>query len=343
MALLMFDGFEAYDTAYDVTSGGNWKVGGYAFSTPARTGLQSARIFSSVNLITKDFADPAMLICGAGLAYDDLVVHECLAFYGDQGNTVASLEKTSNAGTLVVKDGAGTVLFTSGEVFTGLNTFHYIEFKAHINGASGQLALRVDGVELYDSGPIDIQAGASVGIRSAEFGPGNIGSDSIYIDDVYFCDNTGATHNDFLGPVRVTLLAPTSDASVAWTPNAGATNYTQVDDTGASIDGDTTYVSTSTVGAKDLYGLGDLAAELANPLAVQVFLEARHDDGSGGAAIAPLLKSGVTEDEGAQVALPSSYRFLSSTLYDVDPDTGVEWTVAGVNGLQAGVIFKANL
>lgn len=346
MALLMFDGFETYKSQADTTEGGNWASGGYQMDGTARTGSKSMRGYgnsSSYAILTKDFADPTTIIVGCGVYLSNLSVHpNLIRVEGDAGNTVCELVQ-DGTGVLQVKDGAGALLFTDSVARLAQAVFYYLELKVTLNGASGLVVLRHNGAEIYNSGAVDVQEGASVGVRRIEFFHSLNSFSNRFLDDVYVCDDSGTTHNDFLGPVRVHLLVPNADDAVQLTPNSGTTNYTQVDDMVGGGDGDTTYVESNVVGEKDIYGLTDLAAEYQNPEAVQLFWRARHDDSSGGASMAAILKSGVTESEGPEKVLTPSYLSYAMPLQATNPDTGAAWTPAEINALQVGAIVKANL
>ncbi len=349
MSLLMFDGFEAFtqSSAPSIPDGAPWKDVGaiwYFDGTPdARTG---ARALTSTNVsgrrtVTQDLADPATLYVGCGI-YWQHSSFPVIRLRGEVSGDICDVYLDDATGEYVLRSGDATELFRGPLT---KNVWAYFEVGVTVNGATSSVELRVNGTSAYSNGSLDLAVGSNTGVRDVMF----IDEGTAYtnpsagVDDVYLCDGSGTEHNTFLGPVRVHALSPNADDAVTWTPNAGTTNYTQVDDVWAGHDGDSSYVASNTVGEKDLYGLEDLAAEYQNPVAVQTYWAARHDDSSGGASMAALLKSGATEVEGGEAVLNASYRYYVEPIQATNPDTGAAWTPAEINALQIGAVVKSNL
>ncbi len=349
MSLLMFDGFEAYPLEGSplIPEGAPWKdiAAVYYFDgTPApRTGTRAAVTtnVSSRRNITQDLADPATLYVGCGV-YWRSSSFPAIALRGDASGNICDVYLDGATGEYVLRKGDATELFRAA---LATDTWHYFEVGVTVNGATSSIELKLNGASVYSNGSVDLAVGSNVGVRDVMFL--DVGTPhttpSAGIDDVYLCDGSGTEHNDFLGPVRVHALSPNADATVAWAPDSGVDNYARVDDMWGGHDGDSSYVASNTVGEKDLYDLEDLAAEYQNPVAVQAYWAARHDDTSGGAGMAPVLKSGVTETEGAEVALAAGYLTYVEPLHATNPDTGAAWTPAEINALQVGAIVKSNL
>ena len=51
-----------------------------------------------------------------------------------------------------------------------------------------------------------------------------------------------------------------------------------------------------------------------------------------------VVRSGAADYESAAKVLGTSYAFISN-IWTTDPSTGVAWTVAGVNAMEAGIRF----
>ena len=91
------------------------------------------------------------------------------------------------------------------------------------------------------------------------------------IDDVYVT-NTSTR----LGESRVAVLYPSADTAHAdWTPSTGTDHYALVDET--TVNSDTDYVASGTVGDLDLYEVGDLPFTPESIHAVQVTTCARKE------------------------------------------------------------------
>lgn len=346
MALLFFEGFEAYSGsattgAAQAVQSGNWASAG-RIHTSARTGARS--LGDANGGTTRTFTEnPATGYIGFGYLRGNVGSArsgDLLRVVGDVSGNVATLRVSGNGDTLHLDDGAGAELYSH---YIAAEVWHFIELGITLGTTDGSLELRINGASVFTATNIDTGHGSNTGIAKLSFNPFGGSSGYTSVDDIYFCDGSGTANNTFLGPVRVHALAPDSDVETGWAPDTGTTHYTQVDDQTGGHDSDTTYVFSDTVGARDLYGMADLPTEYQNPLAVQPFWSARHDDSSGGAGVAGLLKSGVTEVEGTEEALAAGYVVHGDAIQATNPDTGLAWTVAEINALQVGAIVKSNL
>jgi Concanavalin A-like lectin/glucanases superfamily len=134
-------------------------------------------------------------------------------------------------GRLQVRRGnwGGTVLATgaaAGRAITG-SVWVYLELRATTDPTAGAFEVRVDGETWVAATGQNTRNTANSSVDSVALGwsyyPGGGGPTADY-DDLYVCDATGATHNDFLGDVRVQTLRPTAaGASSAFALPAGQT------------------------------------------------------------------------------------------------------------------------
>ena len=134
--------------------------------------------------------------------------------------------------------------------------------------------------------------------------------------------------------------APSISDSV-YIPNANfnviPTRSTSVGESSPN-DGDTTYVYSSTIGAKDLYTLQDLSGITTGVTLVQLRVTARKQD-AGARSAQSVLVSGANTDLGTSTVLSSSYTQLIKA-YPVNP-SGANWTASDINNLQVGVTVSA--
>lgn len=222
---------------------------------------------------------------------------------------------------------------TSGGVFLGastalltFNVWYYIEVEFRIDNPAGHVRVFANGAPILSfTGDTLAVVGepniSRIGILGSASSPATI-------DDVYVTEKTTR-----YGEARVQTLRPADDtATKGFAPNSGATNYSRVNE--LLIDGDTSYVSSSTVGAEDLYTLDDLDATPENIFAVQVRVVARKDDAAT-RAIKAEIKSGATLTLGSDFFLSSSYT-THTDIYDANPDTSTVWTKAAIDALQIG-------
>jgi hypothetical protein len=122
-------------------------------------------------------------------------------------------------------------------------------------------------------------------------------------------------------------------ASSGWTPSAGS-NYQNVDE--QPNDGDTTYNSTTTVGAEDTYACPASVPAGCAVYAVAVEADVRKDDAGTNDADALLRSGGVNYASGSPLSLTTQYQRLTR-IWKTDPATGAQWTVANANASQPGV------
>lgn len=155
------------------------------------------------------------------------------------------------------------------------------------------------------------------------------------LDDFYVCDGTGSANLDFLGDCRVITVLPNAagDKSEMTLTGTGLTqHYQAVNDN--PPDGDTTYVSSSTLNQIDLFHFADVSIA-GTVRGVQISLLARKDD-AGTRTMASVVKSAGTEYVGSSFSLGTGYQYFSD-VRETDPATGAAWTVGNFNSAQAGV------
>lgn len=344
MALLAFEGFDAYGTAAQAFQQANLTGGGgnpTITTTNVRTG-RAALSLTFTDWIRQGFAlSGTTIIIGLGVRWSGVSSFNRPVRTFATANSRSGISFGINAsGNLTVgyggptsstysATGFGTTLWTGTDIEPTGTYLHY-ELKAVLSStATGAWTLRRNGQIVQSQSGVITLAGAGDVITALICEcPGS----PYVMDDLYICDGSTADSNDFLGPVRVQRLSPTGDDSVAWTPNAGGNNWSRVSEAGP--DDDTTFVSAASV-LTDRYTIGDLPASAAIIRGVRVIYRARKEDAATVETRA-LLRSGGIDALGPTDALDTTYRYYSA-YYPTDPNTGVAWTPAGVNALVAGV------
>ena len=322
MAFRFCDSFDHYATA-DITN--KW-------NTSSATGIVgSGRNGNCLQLdynqiISKTLDAQATWIVGIAFKTTSLASENLILSLRDAGTNQCSV-RVNTDGTLSVLRGS-TVLATS-ILAISINTWYYIEFKVTIADA-GTYQVRVNGVDWIASGSGDTQATANASANQIALY--QAGSYSSYFDDLYVCDGTGASNNNFLGDVRVDALLPSgAGTTTAWTPSTGA-NYTCVDEAAPN---DTDYVESATANQVDTYAMGNLPYAAGSVFAVQVVDMARKTD-AGARSIQTAVRSGASDYYGSTVSLGDTYVAVMKQ-YDTDPADSAAWTVTKVNALEAGI------
>lgn len=221
------------------------------------------------------------------------------------------------------------VLATSEIGVFNPGAYHYLEFKATINPATGAFECRVDGVNIVSASGVNTQASVNSNADLAWFVRDALGSnlpDPLFYGDMYVA-------SDFLNDIQIESLLPDAAGDATdWDPVGSASNYQCVDE--GPPNEDTDLVSTGVIGEKDLYNFGTLTTAAGTVKAVQVGLFARKCDASV-RQLRALVKSAATEAQGADRALSLTYGYLLS-IWENDPATAAAWLIAAVNALQAG-------
>lgn len=214
------------------------------------------------------------------------------------------------------------------------NSWCYVEFKAVIDDAAGEIVVKVDNVEVINESGIDTRnGGTSPNIDRLRLNTWNA---VWYFRDVYLCSLAGASFNDFLGPINVEALLPDGVGDNSdWTPNGAATGWQAEDE--RDPDNDTTYVAANAAGLRDDYSFEDLAVITDNILAVQVASLARSGDLP--LDLGPYVRRG-SNDDGPMMTPAGSYGPTPPILHiwDQDPIAAAAWTPANVNATRFGVL-----
>jgi hypothetical protein len=253
----------------------------------------------------------------------------------DGATTQCDLRVNSNGTLSVTRNGTA---LTGGTSTTALSTgaYYYIEWKVTIADAisAGSCKVRVNGVDAITVATgQDLQA--STNAFASVFRFGVIGNTSAFLnfDDLYVCDQSGTTNNDFLGDCRVDTQFPNGDgATTNFVASSGTTHYTLVDETAPNT---TDYVDSATVGDRDLYEFTNLTPLSASTVyGVQVNTAALKDD-AGSRSIAVTARSGATNVDGATLALSTSQLYFSS-IFEAD-SAAAAWTQSSVDAAQFGI------
>jgi len=247
-------------------------------------------------------------------------------FAGSTGVGNEQLSLRSNPTGAINLCRGGTVLATTAKILQA-NTFYYLELAVHFNGATGSMTLWIDGVQSATVAVANTDPNGTGGSFSAAFGAGPV----YHFCDQYMISGTLVP----LGPQRVSLKMPTANGALQdWTPSAGNA-FDRVKT--VPPDGDANgYISSNTPGNQSTFLFGALPYVPATINGVQVSLYARFDDG-GPHEVATLIKSGATVDVGATQSVSANYLDFYLQCYVHDPNTGVNWTAAGVDAAEYGV------
>lgn len=248
-----------------------------------------------------------------------------------------NLDGTLSAYRGPASSGNGTLLATSSATLAAA-TYNYLEVKITIHGSAGVFIVRLNGNPtpiINFTGNTQSQGSATWNeIRLGRVSTSPSSNQEAQWDDLYVLDGTGvAPWNAFLGDVRVDARFPTgAGATAGWTPSTGA-NYAAVDETAPN--GDTDYVSATTVPVTDSYVTQDAPVAGATIFGVQHCLSFKKVD-AGTCAVAPLVRIGGTDYVGADLFPATAYAY-GLQVAQVSPATSAQWSESEFNGAEFGM------
>lgn len=349
MALRGMDGFDHYATQDDLFSRRGalqWSapasLAAATFNTPGRGGFGKSMGLNGyasnilgpflatfdANYSTLRIGCALRFVAGANLGID-------IGAFDPIANALQCRISLSTSGIIRAFDGAGTQIgISANNAFTPV-AWSFVEIAFSI-GHSGAIEVQIDGATVLSvTGDTQHTANATLGAVQFSVPGGSLGQ--IEIDDFRYSDTVIGpgtyTCDSWLGDLRVATLAPNTDASVAWTPLAGA-NWQEVSE--LTFDGDASYNSTSTPGAEDLFSLTALTATITQVIGLQLTGAYRATDASPH-SITQQISSGGSEITGPAHTLAMAYQFFSD-LYPVNPVSGVSWTLGDVHDLLVGYV-----
>jgi hypothetical protein len=335
MALLFCDGFDHYATA-DLTKKWTAAGSGATIGTAGRDGSGNlATTAASAGWAGKSFASVAALVIGVRFKYTSISGNPRLMTLFDGVSQQCELKLNSDGTLSVLRNGTA---LTDGTSVVSLvaGTYYYLEFKVTVANsiAADSCKVRVNGADVITvAAGQDLQSTANASVSQLRLGAeSGVNTAAMLFDDLYICDQSGATNNDFLGDVRIDVVFPNGAGThQSWTPSTGTDHAALIDETAPNT---TDYLTGGAAGSKETSTLQDLSVNGAI-LAVQVNAALAKTD-AGACTTKNLIRSGTTEANGAVFAPSTSYLY-SSSIHESDPATGAAWLTSAINALEAGV------
>lgn len=340
MALLFIDGFDHYSTNADLAKKWNSVSGTYptvATSSGRRGGGALQCQSTATYYVQKTFSAKSTIIIGMAVKFG-ATANDFLGLY-EGGTTTRHLTLYYDGANVKLYRGtsAGTLLATSSNAMIS-GAWTYVEIKATIHDTTGAYELRFNGSSdaAMTASSVDTRNGGTSGVIDTVRLVVAL-STSAYFDDIYICDNSGASNNSFLGDCRIDTLLPIGDGNYTqFTPSTGTAHYATVDETTPNT---TDYNSGANSGDRDSYTFPDLTSLTSQTVyGVQINAAALKSD-SGARSLGTMSRSGSTNKDGAGGALSTSQTFISE-LQETDPANNA-WTESNVNAAEFGVKVTA--
>ena len=328
MALRFVDGFDHYSLPAQL----NMKyhtlsIDDATFMAGRRAGSQ-ALLFRSAEWIAVTLDNQTTWIVGLAVYFVGNGSDALIRFYNTEGDVQASVVVQTN-GTIRLYRGTTSTSLAISDLALNLNTWYYIEAKINIADSGGLFEVRVN-EQVWVTYTGDTKQ-ASVGGASRVILYGRSADNAI--DDLYICDGTGSSNNDYLGDCRVDTIYPNgTGAHSDFTPQGSGANWENVDET--LMDEDSSYNHSNTIGHKDSFAFTNLPAITGTIFGVQACFGARKDD-AGVRVVRPLTRIDGTDYEGGDQYLASSFLFARN-IWEQNPDTSSAWVQADIDDAEFG-------
>lgn len=330
MALLWIDGFDHYNSSLLVSAmyeeGANDNITTWLY----RTGRASFNRGDGYYVVKYLPDNHPTLIAGCAFYWDTSTYGSAIGILSFADGTTTQIELGADtSGYIRIRRGNTTI--ATSTVRIPLRQWRYLEIKATFHPTAGSVEVRLDENTVLTFSGNTSASGNAWANRFRIHGPQ--GS----VDDVYCCDSSGPFNNDFLGDIKVVTILPNANGTFQDFAITGASqHYDAVDD--VTPDGDSTYLSTNTVGATETENFQDVSLTGTIRGILQLALVRKDDAGARQAAL--ICRSGAADYEGPTENLSNTYTYLKQ-LRETDPATGALWTVSGLNAAEFGVRMKA--
>lgn len=328
MALRFVDGFDHYSLPAQLSMKyQTLSISDATFMTGRRVGSQ-ALLFRSAEWISVTLDNQNTWIVGLAVYFVGNGTEAIVRFYDTAGDVQASVVVQTN-GTIRLYRGTTSTSLAISDLALNLNTWYYLEVKINIADSGGLFEARVN-EQVWATYTGDTKQTSVAGASRVIF-YGRAADNAI--DDLYICDGTGSSNNDYLGDCRVDTIYPNgTGAHSSFTPQGSGTNWENVDET--LMDEDSSYNHSNTIGHKDSFAFTNLPAITGTIFGVQACIGARKDD-AGVRVVRPLTRIDGTDYEGGDQYLASSFLFARN-IWEQNPDKSSAWVQADIDDAEFG-------
>lgn len=344
MALLFMDGFDHYD---DNEMGYKWDGSGQfalpyptfykIISTdPRRVGSNSMWVIGGTSQWVRkniNFGD-SRCILGVAFRLDGLSASS-YHFIDLKSPYVQFAVRLNADGSISAYKGDynDVLLGTSSVGLIKPSVWQYIEINVFINNTTGSYEIRLNGANILSDSNIDTQAASTDAITTILLG--GTTSNDIQFDDLYVCDGTGSSHNDFLGDCKVDTIFPSAAGNYSqWTPSGEASNYLCVDETVPNDDTD--YVTTNISGEIDTYNFGNLIDFSGETIHAVALNTCKKKDDVGFMSSYPVIRIGASDYSGEVTSIYDSYLYQQE-IWETNPDDSQAWEGEDINSGEYGI------
>lgn len=320
--LLFVDSFDHYNSLSLMNR--KWTIpGGQALVTGRSGSGQALQTGAS-------FGTPQLTF---GYTYNPIVIGVAYNTQSFSNNVLGGTAQGRDFGLVHVGDGRlnFTVVFTSTAPFDGfvmsLNTWYYVELSLTITSGAYAYIVRVNN-SVIASGTLSTTTATPLGIQAVKFvGPG--GGQSCLLDDLYVTDGA------FLGDANWVPIYPNAAGdSTQWAPTPAVANWVNTSE--HSPDDFTSYNQANAVSNQDLYNMDNIGTGFK--IVGAHALNCATKSAAGVASMEGSIKTNSTLSQEPEFFPSFGSWIYQRKGYEINPITGLAWTVADINAIQRGAL-----
>jgi hypothetical protein len=250
------------------------------------------------------------------------------AFYLEDSGTEQIHFQESPQGTVIVQRGSTTIGTSS--IIHANNAWIQFEAKCTINNSTGSVTVKLDGTTAINVSSQNTRQSANNYCNAIRlYGYTGVA----YFSDLIVMDTTGSYCNDFIGPRRIQLCAPTADGNYKQsTPSTGTDRYATVDEIGPS---NADYNTLAAAGDTDTFVIPDVGSQQNKIDAVFANFYGKTAD-AGIASLKLVARHSSTDGYGGIVTMTGSSIYNGISVIYVNPSTGSQFTRTEFNAAEFG-------
>lgn len=212
------------------------------------------------------------------------------------------------------------------------DSWNFLQMRLHIGNLDGSIQVWQNGVLIGSVINVDTEATGGPTANMWRLTSGN----QVFFANLVIYTEAGAVPNARTPETRIyAALANGAGATTGFTPTGATNNWECIDE--QPSDDDATYVSAAAAPTSDLYAYPAQAiAAGAAVYGVAVEYNARKDDVGANEIDALIRSGGTTYAGGTPNVLTATYQRFRQ-IWNTDPATAAQWTIANANTAQTGV------
>jgi hypothetical protein len=256
-----------------------------------------------------------------------------------RGSTEMLTVTCSATGTLSVRlGGRSDPALTTSVLTISHSTYYFLEFKVTLHDSTGSYELRIDGATFTSGSGVDTLEPGAATWDGIVLGGTNVAlTYSVDFDDVYVCDGTSGSNNNFLGDHRIVCVVASAGngTHIDYAASSGSDRGAMVDDNPPNV---SDYVQGAVSGDRVTFNFPALGVT-GTVKAVQTVNLAKAE-AAGIRTQVPAFRIGGADYDGSGSILGSDWLYQVE-VHPTNPDTVAAWTVSEIDGAEFGAAVTA--